>query len=94
MRNLIVGKIYDTDKSDVVATDDYSDGTNKYNCGRTSTLYRTKKGQFFEHCQTCWQGEHDAIRPISTDEAQEVYGNMYNQIMTIEEAFGTEIEEA
>jgi len=94
MRNLINGKIYDTEKSDVVATNDYSDGTNRYNCGRTSTLYRTKKGRFFTHYQTCWQGDQNSIEPVSSQEAQEIYANMYDQKMTIEEAFGSDFEEA
>jgi len=94
MRNLINGKIYDTDKSDVVATNDFSDGTNVHNRGRTSTLYRTKKGQFFTLYETCWQGEQNSIEPISSQEAQEIYSDMYDQKMTIEEAFGDNLEEA
>jgi len=94
MRNLIEGKIYDTDKSDVVATNDFSDPSNMYNVGRSSTLYKTKKGRFFVEYNTCWQGEHDSLEPVSTKTAQEIYAGMYDRKMGIEEAFGTEIEEA
>ena len=94
MRNLIDGKIYDTDKSDVVATNDFSDQSNRLNVGRSSTLYRTKKGRFFVEYETSWQGEHGSLEPVSIKQAQEIYSEMYDQKMTIEEAFGPELEEA
>ena len=94
MRNLIDGRIYDTEKSDMVATNGYSAGSNKHNDGRSSTLYKTKKGQFFTHYSTCWQGECDSLDPVSNNQAQEIYAGMYRREMEIEEAFGDEIEEA
>jgi len=95
MKRVINKKSYDTDTAQVIATNDFSDGTNKYNCGRTATLYRTKKGNYFSYHETCWQGEHDSITPLSIDEAIEQWEKMYDQRVEFKEAFPDEkIEEA
>jgi len=95
MRKVIDGKVYSTETAEVIATNDFSDGTNKYNCGRTSSLYRTKKGNYFIVNETCWQGEQDSLRPLSVAEAIGEYENMYEECGDFEDAFpGVKIEEA
>ncbi|MCK4817928.1 hypothetical protein KA005_19305 [bacterium] len=95
MKRVINKKAYDTEMATRIATNDFSDGTNKFNCGRTKDLYRTKKGNYFVVHLTCWQGEHDSLTPLSQGEAIEVYENMFDQREEFENAFpDVKIEEA
>lgn len=95
MKRVINKKVYDTETAKRIATNDFSDGTNEYNRGRTADLYRTKKGNYFIVHLTCWQGEHDSLRPLSQNEAVEEYENMFDQREEFEDAFpDVKIEEA
>lgn len=47
MKRVINKKVYDTETATRIATNDFSDGTNQFNCGRTADLYRTKKRKLF-----------------------------------------------
>ena len=95
MKRVINKKTYNTETADRIATDDYSDGTNQFNCGRTADLYRTKKGNYFVVRETCWQGEHNSLEPLAEDAAIAEYESMYDQIEEFEAAFpGVKIEDA
>jgi len=73
MKRIISGKKYDTEKAEEMASNHFSDGSNRMNCGRGTTLYKTKKGNFFALHETCWQGEHDTIEPLTIAEAKEYF---------------------
>lgn len=95
MKRVINKKVYDTETATRIATNDFSDGTNQFNCGRTADLYRTKKGNYFIVHETHWQGESDSLRPLSQDEAIEEYENMFEQREEFEDSFpDVKIEEA
>lgn len=94
MRVVIRGKQYDTEMAEAIADNEFADGTNRMNTGRSTTLYKTKKGNFFEFNETCWQGEHDTIIPLSKDEAKELFENLRNQNVEFEDTFGETPEEA
>ncbi len=93
MRRIINGKAYDTKTADLIADDEFSDGNNQFSHGRASYLYRTPKGNFFAVHVTCWQGEHDSIRPLTKGEAKEMFESLLNQ-GDWEAAFGEPPEEA
>ncbi|NLG84191.1 MAG: hypothetical protein GX493_06210 [Firmicutes bacterium] len=94
MRQVIGGKLYDTEKATLVASDRYWDGQNWDRNGRNLYLYRTAKGNFFLYRTTRWQGERDTITPISREEAMEYYESLPEHEMDYEEAFGVAPEEA
>lgn len=95
MKRVINRKTYNTETADRIATNDFSDGTNECNCGRTSSLFLTKKGNYFETHSTCWQGESDALIPVTVEGAMEFFEAAYDQRKEFEDAFpGVEIEEA
>lgn len=73
MKKIIGGKQYDTEKAELVADNSFTDGSNRLNHGRAMYLYKTKKGNFFCLYVTCWQGEHDSIKPLTIDEAKELF---------------------
>jgi hypothetical protein len=94
MRKIIKGKIYDTEKAQLIAHDRYWDGKSWERDGRNSYLYRTSKGNFFLYQSTKVEGERDGIWPITKKEAIEWYGDLEVQEMEYEEAFGEPPEEA
>ena len=95
MKKIINKKVYDTETAKEIATNDYSDVSNRLNNGRSNTLYQTKKGNYFLLTETCWQGEHDNIEPLSKNEAVEEWEHFHNQCTEFEEAFpDVKIEEA
>ena len=95
MKKIINRKVYDTKTAEEIATNDFSDGSNRLNVGRSSTLYRTTQGSYFAEHETCWQGEHDTIEPLSEDEAIKMYEQMHDQKEEFESAFpDVEIQEA
>ncbi len=66
MKQIINGKLYDTDTAECIAD-------NEFHGGRGTTLYKTKKGAFFAHHETYWQEEHDYIEPLSIPQATELF---------------------
>ncbi|MHB1255258.1 MAG: hypothetical protein ACYCXI_03430 [Dethiobacteraceae bacterium] len=94
MKAVISGKLYDTAKAELVASDRYWDGSNWERHGRNTMLYKTAKGAFFLHHTTQWQGERESIEPLSTDEAKEYFERLPEQEIDFAEAFGVEPEEA
>ena len=93
MRQVVNGKLYDTEKAQLVASDRYWDGHNWERHGRNTYLYKTAKGNFFLYHTTLWQGER-AIEPVSKEEAKAYYEQLPGHEMEYEEAFGEPPEEA
>lgn len=94
MEKIINGKAYNTETAVCIADNEFADGTNRVSNGRCSSLYKTKKGNFFIHYETHWQGEHSSITALSVSEAKEAYENHTNTPVKWEEAFGETPEEA
>jgi len=94
MRRVIDGKMYDTEKAQLVASDRYWDGSNWDRKGRNTYLYKTAKGNFFLYHTTGWQGERDHIEPVTLEEAKWHYEQLPEYEMEWEEAFGEPPEEA
>ena len=76
MKQILSGKLYDTEKAEQIADNYYSDGNNRLSHGRGTVLYRTEKGNFFAYYQTCWQGEHDNLLPLTIKEAKELFESL------------------
>lgn len=88
MIQVINGKRYDSQKSETIGT--ISKGT-----GRTTTLEKTKKGNFFLYHCTQWEGEINSIDPISKEKAVKQYGDIIGEAdVDYESTFGEEPEEA
>ena len=94
MQQIIDGKMYDTETADLVASDNYWDGSNWDRHGRNTFLYKTKRGAFFVHHTTRWQGERDSIQAIDVDGAKALYEQLPEHDMDYAEAFGVAPEEA
>lgn len=94
MKQIINGKLYDTEKAQEVASDHYWDGSNWDRRGRNTFLYKTAKGNFFLYHTTRWQGERDHIEAITEAEAKEYYEQLPEHEMEYEEVFGEHPEEA
>ena len=94
MRIVVERKLYDTETAELVADNEFANGSNRLNTGRASNLYRTRKGNFFSFHETCWQGEHNSIHPLMVDEAKDMYESLPNHSMSWEQAFGEPPEEA
>lgn len=76
MKQIIGGKVYDTKTAEKIADNHFSDGSNRLSHGRGTSLYKTKKGNFFAFHETCWQGERDNIEPLAVGEA----ANLFEQL--------------
>jgi len=93
-KQVINGKIYSTEKADMVAHNSFWDGRNFERNGRNQFLYKTEKGNFFLFTMTMWQGELDRIVPLTKDEAKETWEELPEQEMEYFAAFGEKPEEA
>lgn len=96
MRRVVKGKLYDTSKAVLLASDCYWDGHNMERHGRNTFLYRSPGGRYFTVNLTQWQGEKDWLQPISQEEAIDLYeGPLSEHEIPFEAAFPTvEVEEA
>lgn len=95
MKRVLNRKMYNSETASRIATNDFSGGSHQYTFGRTSSLYRTQKGNYFLVDLTCWEGEHNALASLSENEAIETYEEMCEQLVDFEIAFpNVEIEEA
>jgi len=94
MRQIVNGKVYDTDKSVCIASDRYWDGHSFSRKGKNIYLFKTPKGNFFLYRTTQWQGEMNYIEPISKEEAKEWYEELPIHEVDYEIAFGESPEEA
>ena len=73
MIRVINGVRYNTDKAEVIASDEYWDGRNYERGGRNTHLYRTTKGYYFVVYSTQWQGERDTLEPLNVEQARKLY---------------------
>jgi hypothetical protein len=87
-KKIIAGKMYNTATAEAIADNEFSDGTNRLNHGRATTLYKSKKGNFFAEHETCWQGEHDTIEPLSIDQAKDLFQDLSGDADCWTEHFG------
>jgi len=94
MKQIINGKVYNTETATVIASDYYWDGSNWDRRGRNTFLYKTPKGAFFAHYTTRWQGERDTIEALTPGEAKSMYEGLPEHEADYAEAFGVEPEEA
>lgn len=92
---VIGGKRYNTDNADLIADDAYWDGHNFERRGRNTFLFKTEKGNFFQVTRTQWQGERDALTPLTQDEAITAWEELPEHYIPFEEAFpGVKVEDA
>ncbi len=93
METVIDGLKYNTETATLVAHDRYWDGSNHERQGRNKYLYKTKKGNYFLHTVTLWQGERDDIMPLEQYEAQYYYEReLPEHNLEWEEVFGKATE--
>lgn len=93
----VVNKMrYDVKTATLIAHDAYWDGHNFERSGRNTYLYRTPNGHYFEVTLTCWQGELDALTPLSLEEAIDLYENcLPEHEESYQDAFpGVKVQEA
>lgn len=84
---VVGGKRYNTETSTQIASDAYWDGHNYERRGRNTFLFRTRNGNYFKIVMTQWQGERDALIPLSQDEALELWDLLPEHAVAFEEAF-------
>lgn len=94
IQQVIHGLRYDTERAEVVASNEYWDGSNFERHGRNTHLYKTANGRFFLGHSTQWQGERNHIEPLSESAAKQWYEDLPEHAMTYAEAFGVEPEDA
>jgi len=88
-------KRYSTRTATLLAGNDYWDGHNFERHGRNSFLFRSPRGAYFVLHQTTWQGEHTGIRPLTTDEAADLWERLPERRVDFEDAFlGMTLEDA
>jgi hypothetical protein len=92
MKQIINRKMYDTEISTCVASDDYFDGINRHRNFRNNFLYLTKNGAFFRYRKTLWQGELDYIERLNKEQAKDLYETLPEHYLTWKESFNEEIE--
>ncbi len=78
---------YRVEGATLLASDEYWDGHNHERHGRNTFLYRGPKGRYFAVHMTMWQGERDSIEALDEDGAYELYENLSEKEVDIEQAF-------
>lgn len=92
---IVNGKRYRTDTASLIASDAYWDGRNWERHGRNTFLLKTLKGNFFAQYQSKRRGEHDYIKPLSIDEAIQLYEQLPEKVAEFADAFpGVHVEDA
>jgi hypothetical protein len=93
---VVGGRRYTVGTSTLLAHDQYWDGHNHERQGRNTWLYRTANGRFFTVTLTQWQGERDALEPVTIDDARELYeGPLSEHEVSYEAAFpNIDVEDA
>ena len=95
MQRVVRGLRYDTEKATLLADDVFWDGHNHERHGRNLWLYRGSGGSYFTVSGTWWQGERNALSPVSESEAMRAFEELPERAVTFEEAFpGVKIEAA
>lgn len=73
---IVNGKRYKTDSACLIASDAFWDGRNWERRGRNTYLFKTLKGNYFAQYQSKRHGEQDCIKPITVDEAVQLYESL------------------
>lgn len=73
---IVNGKRYRSDSACLIASDAYWDGRNWERHGRNTFLFKTLKGNFFVQYQSKRRGEQDFIKPLSVEEAVQLYESL------------------
>ena len=94
MRKIIRGKMYDTETATLIANNEFSDGPNKMPGGRSTSLYKTARGNFFALYETHWQGERDTIEPLSITAAKDLFEALDADDNEYSDVFGEKPEDA
>ena len=96
MYRIVDGVRYSVAKATLLADDAWWDGHNYERQGRNRFLYRTPKGRYFVVTLTCWQEEHDNLRPMMMEDALQLYEDeLLEHYVDHEEAFpDVKIEDA
>ena len=85
---------YDTDTAVLLADDNYWDGNNWQRRGRNAFLYKSPGSRYFRHNTTIWEGEQEAIAPLSKAEAQDLFEELREKRVSWEAAFDEVVEKA
>ncbi len=93
---IIDRKRYSVKTATLLAGDDRWDGHNWERSGRNTFLYRTPGGAYFKVTLTKWQGERDALTPVSLEDAISLFeGSLTEHRVSYREAFpGVQVEDA
>ena len=84
----VINKVrYRVGDATLLAHDSYWDGNNYERHGRNRFLYRSPRGRYFVVCLTMWQGERDYIEPLTDEAAYELYEDLPEHEVPVEEAF-------
>ncbi|MCO6450406.1 MAG: hypothetical protein J5I90_06415 [Caldilineales bacterium] len=96
LERIVDRKRYSTATATLLADDVFWDGHNFERSGRNTWLYRTPNGNYFTVTLSQWQGERDALTPITQKEAIELYeGPLTEHAVDYGEAFpDVAVEEA
>ena len=94
MRQIINGKLYNTETAELLAHDEYWDGQNFHRDFRNTFLYKTKKGNYFLYQWSAWRDEGSYLEPIGPDVAKRAYQRLPVHEVEFQEAFGEPPEEA
>ena len=94
MRKIIRGKMYDTETATLIANNEFSDGSNRMPGGRSTSLYKTARGNFFALYETHWQGERDTIEPLSITAAKDLFEALDADDNEYSDVFGEKPEDA
>ena len=73
---VIAGKRYRTERSTLIAHDAYWNNYNWEQDGRNTFLFRTRNGHFFAQHQSVLHGESDSIKPLTINEAVDLYNSL------------------
>lgn len=92
MKQIINGMVYDTEMAQLIADNKYWDGSNWDRRGRSNSLFKTKKGNFFILFETRWQGERDAITPMTQLQAEGWFEKLPEVKVEFPAVFGHEPE--
>ena len=94
MKQVIDGKLYNTETSQLLAHDEYWDGQSYHRNFRNTFLYRTRRGNYFLHQWSAWRDEGSYIEPVSPATARRIFERLPEKEVDFEEAFGEPPEEA
>ena len=87
MRAIFDRLVYDTEKSEIIASDAYWDGKNWERKGTNTFLFKTAKGRFFKQFLSANPQEPSYLKPLSESEALTLYSNLKVKTVKFNEAF-------